>query len=346
MFEDALLESSPRRDSVLCRIHYLISAFAGAVFFVQAWYMLPWVVAPAGGRALFIAAAMVGGAAALYALMLCYVWADTRHQHLRTWPWLGITLLLNLPGFLIYLVYSAQKTGDWKRASIPLAYVAESMLVGVLVLVPLIYTQALPKLGLMVEHIPPPPGPPPARTEVQPTPPAPHRPTQGAFTAPPSIPPVIVAIVDAPEPPQTGAVPGPGVPGGVPGGRPDGVMNGVIDSALGGKEPPPPPPVVRAAQKQQPYRVGGDIIAARALYQPRPVYPPLAMMARIQGTVVLQAIIGKDGTIQDLKVLSGHPLLVQAALDAVRTWRYQPTLLNTEPVEVLTEIDVKFTLGE
>ena len=62
--------------------------------------------------------------------------------------------------------------------------------------------------------------------------------------------------------------------------------------------------------------------------------------------MVLQAIIGKDGTVQDLKVLSGHPLLARAALDAVKTWRYQPTLLNSEPVDVLTEIDVKFNLAE
>jgi len=93
-------------------------------------------------------------------------------------------------------------------------------------------------------------------------------------------------------------------------------------------------------------RVGGNVIAAQALYQPAPVYPPLATMARVQGTVVLQAIIGTDGTVKDLKVLSGHPLLVRAALDAVKTWRYQPTLLNTEPVEVLTEINVNFRLGE
>ena len=163
MFEDALLDSSPRRTSVLCRIHYLLSAFAGTLFFVQGLYLLPLLLAPAGERALFIAAAMVGVAAALYALMLCYVWADTRQQHLRTWPWFGVTLLLNLPGFLIYLVYSAQKTGDWKRAAIPLAYVAESMLVGVLILVPLIYTQALPRQLLITDiHISPPPGPPPA----------------------------------------------------------------------------------------------------------------------------------------------------------------------------------------
>jgi protein TonB len=68
-------------------------------------------------------------------------------------------------------------------------------------------------------------------------------------------------------------------------------------------------------------------------------------MARIQGTVVLQAMLGTDGSVQDLKVISGHPLLVGAALDAVRTWRYQPTLLNSEPVEVLTEIDVNSVSG-
>ena len=69
-------------------------------------------------------------------------------------------------------------------------------------------------------------------------------------------------------------------------------------------------------------------------------------MAHIQGVVVLQAIIGTNGAIQGLKVLSGPPLLAPAAIDAVKTWRYQPTLLNTEPVEVLTEIDVNFRLGE
>jgi protein TonB len=103
---------------------------------------------------------------------------------------------------------------------------------------------------------------------------------------------------------------------------------------------------VHAAPQPHLYRVGGDVIAARALYHPPPAYPQLALIARVQGTVTMQAIIGKDGAIQDLQVLSGPPLLVRAALDAVKTWRYQPTLLNSEPVEVLTEIDVKFTLGE
>jgi len=346
MFEDALLDSSPRRASVLCRIHYLFSALAGTLFFTQGLYRLPMLLAPAGGRALFIAAAMVGSIAALYALMLCYVWADTRQQHLRTWPWLGVTLLLNLPGFLIYLVYSAQKNGDWKRAAIPLAYVAESMLVGVFILVPLIYTQALPRQLLISDiYIPSPPSPPPARPAGHPAPPL-HHPTVDAFTAPPSIPTTIATIVDAPEPPQAGVVQGPWAPGGIPGGAPDGVLNGVIDSPFDGKEPPPPPPIAQAAPKPTMIRLSRGVVAAKAVYQPKPLYPQLAIIARIQGTVVLQAIIGKDGAIQDLKVVSGHPLLVRAAMEAVKTWRYQPTLLSSDPVDVLTEIEVNFNLSE
>jgi protein TonB len=78
----------------------------------------------------------------------------------------------------------------------------------------------------------------------------------------------------------------------------------------------------------------------------QPAYPPLARSARIQGTVVLQAVISKQGTIENLSVLSGHPMLVQAALDAVRQWRYRPYILNSEPVEVETQITVNFSLAE
>ena len=93
-------------------------------------------------------------------------------------------------------------------------------------------------------------------------------------------------------------------------------------------------------------RVRGQVEDAKVIFQPKAEYPPLAKMARIQGTVRLEAIIGRDGTIQELKFLSGHPLLVEAALEAVQRWRYQPTLLNGEPVEVTTEVDVNFTLAE
>jgi protein TonB len=80
--------------------------------------------------------------------------------------------------------------------------------------------------------------------------------------------------------------------------------------------------------------------------QPRPVYPPLAKQARIQGVVRFTAIIGRDGTIQNLTLVSGHPLLVSSAQEAVKQWRYKPTLLNGEPVEVVTQIDVNFTLNQ
>ena len=84
--------------------------------------------------------------------------------------------------------------------------------------------------------------------------------------------------------------------------------------------------------------------SAKLVNQPRPAYPPLARQARIQGTVRLEAVISKDGAIQNLEVVSGHPLLIQSALAAVQQWRYQPTLLNGAPVEVITTIDVNFTL--
>jgi protein TonB len=80
--------------------------------------------------------------------------------------------------------------------------------------------------------------------------------------------------------------------------------------------------------------------------QPRPVYPPEAKQAHIQGVVQLSATIAKDGTVRNPEVISGHPMLVQAALDAVRQWVYQPTLLNGQPVEVITQVDVNFTLAQ
>jgi protein TonB len=108
---------------------------------------------------------------------------------------------------------------------------------------------------------------------------------------------------------------------------------------------PPPPPHVAAATPAR-LHVGGMVEAAKLIYQVKPEYPALAKLARVQGKVRLQAVISKGGTVEHLKVLEGHPLLVPAALAAVARWRYQPTLLNGQPVEVETEIDVTFTLNE
>jgi protein TonB len=92
--------------------------------------------------------------------------------------------------------------------------------------------------------------------------------------------------------------------------------------------------------------VSGNVQQVKLLRQIEPVYPPLAKAARIQGTVRFTVIVGKDGAVQRLQLISGHPLLVPAAQEAVKQWVYQPTLLNGEPVEVLTQIDVSFTLTQ
>jgi len=93
-------------------------------------------------------------------------------------------------------------------------------------------------------------------------------------------------------------------------------------------------------------RVGGGVQQTKLISQPHPTYPLEAKQAHIQGVVQLSATIAKDGTVRNPEVISGHPMLVQAALDAVRQWVYQPTLLNGQPVEVVTQIDVSFTLAQ
>jgi len=125
------------------------------------------------------------------------------------------------------------------------------------------------------------------------------------------------------------------------------VIGGII-GAVPAAAPPPPPPKVEQPKPTTPQRirVGGQVQAANLIRQPKPAYPPLARSARIQGTVRFTAVIGKDGTIQNLQLVSGHPLLVQSAQDAVKQWLYKPTMLNGEAVEVITQIDVNFTLTQ
>jgi len=160
----------------------------------------------------------------------------------------------------------------------------------------------------------------------------------GKLVAPKAIPKDVKIIKEEEAPPDMGGMAG-GVPGGVAGGSMGGVIGGVIGGAGSGAPPPPKASLKRVT-------VGGNVQAARLINKVQPLYPPLARQTRISGTVKLHAIIGKDGTVQRLEVQSGHPLLVQAAQDAVRQWRYQPTLLNGEPVEVDTEIDVIFSLAQ
>ena len=132
-----------------------------------------------------------------------------------------------------------------------------------------------------------------------------------------------------------------GVPGGVVGGISDGVLSEVVSSSHAVPVPakaPDPMPVKRV-------RVPARIAEANLIHDVAPKYPTEAGRERIEGAVVLLAVIGKDGSIRDVQVESGLPILAQAAMDAVRQWRYKPYLLNGEPVEVASRITINFTLS-
>jgi len=125
------------------------------------------------------------------------------------------------------------------------------------------------------------------------------------------------------------------------------VLGGILGGIPSAAPPPPPPPKKEPPPKPTgPITVGGRVQAAKLIRNPQPQYPQIARQARISGTVELSAIIGEDGHIQSLSVVSGHPLLRAAAMDAVKQWVYQPTMLNEQPVKVSTTIDVIFTLGQ
>jgi protein TonB len=238
------------------------------------------------------------------------------------------------------------KTG--KPWAVVVSFCLQILLISIAVLVPLIYYDALPRTQLTSFLVAPPPPPPP------PPPPAaimpkairviPRQFDAGKLMAPKAIPRKI-EIIHEEELPPVGA--GGGVAGGVAGGVPGGQAGGVIGSIVSASAPPPPPPpsAVRTPGPLRRITVGGNVQAAKLIQQPKPAYPPLARQARVQGTVRFSAVIGKDGTIQNLQVISGHPLLIQSAQEAVRRWVYKPTLLNGEPCEVMTQIDVNFTLN-
>jgi protein TonB len=235
---------------------------------------------------------------------------------------------------------TTKRTKKWWTVIVSAIF--QGFLLGILILIPLIYTEALPKAMLttfLVAPAPPPPPPPPAA----PAPTIVHHVVriiqQGKMMAPSVIPKKVNIIKEEEMPPDVSAV---GVVGGVPGGMPGGQAGGVLGGIIGGMGGAPPPPPKAAPQR---VRVGGNVQQAKMVRMIQPSYPAIAKQAHIQGTVVLHAIIAKDGTVQELQLMGGPPLLVKAAMDAVRQWRYQPTLLNGDPVEVDTTISVIFSLG-
>jgi periplasmic protein TonB len=237
-----------------------------------------------------------------------------------------------------------------KTWTVLLSFGLQILLIVIAIIIPMIYFDALPKSQLtsflVAPPPPPPPPPPPAAAPPKVIKVIPRQFDAGRLMAPKAIPKEIAMIKEEElPPPSAGGVVG-GVPGGMPGGSIGGVIGGIVGSVPSAAPPPPPPPKADKPVTPQRIRVGGNVQQAMLIRQPKPVYPPLAKQARISGHVILNAVIGKDGTIKDLTFASGHPLLVPAAMEAVKQWVYQPTLLNGEPVEVVTQIDVNFTLSQ
>jgi protein TonB len=231
--------------------------------------------------------------------------------------------------------------GQTKRGwSVFVSFGGQILVLLVLALIPLIYTDALPKAQLtsFLTAPPPPPPPPPPPVVIKVVKVAPKQFDAGRLMAPREIP-KQVAIIQEEVAPTVSA----GVQAGIPAGL--GIGGGLGSLGVAPPPPPPPPEVKQTAVTKQ-IRVGGNVQAANLIKKITPVYPALAKSARIQGTVRFTAIIGKDGTIQNLQLVSGHPMLVQSATEAVKQWVYRPTLLNDEPVEVITQIDVNFTLSQ
>jgi protein TonB len=251
------------------------------------------------------------------------------------------------------LTYGSPSKRIWATA---MGITGQAVLIGCALLAPLISPQTLGRALLVTTLVPPgaPPPPPPPGPKVVPRP-AHAGATQifrNLLTAPVSIPAVAAMIID--DFPEV-ADSGPGVPGGIAGGTRDGAATGVLTSLIGEvarmipmehlpevlardpvKAPPPPAKPPRITQLRM----------ATPIHKVEPVYPPLARQARVSGTVELLGVLGTDGRIHELKVLRGHPLLINAALEAVRQWVFEPTVLNGQAVEVAAPITVNFILHQ
>jgi periplasmic protein TonB len=215
----------------------------------------------------------------------------------------------------------------------------QAVVMAMLLLLPLIQPVALPLMRAVEPPISlaPPPGPPQRSQPQTSSRPAESNLSQGVLIMPREIPREIPMIHDESDSAQSGP-PGPYVIGSTGIGSPDGIFRS-LGSATNPVIPLPPPPTV-----SRPIHVS-VMNEGMLVRRVQPVYPGPARIAHVQGKVVLSAIISKEGTIENLRVLTGHPLLVQAAIEAVSQWRYRPYILNSEPVEVETQVTVNFVLS-
>jgi protein TonB len=232
--------------------------------------------------------------------------------------------------------------GTRKASAVAASFVAQMLAAGVLLIAPLLYREALPaRLRLAADYYPLRAAEQPRTAQAAPESKGVHVNARPAFRAPSprefaAAPAASVGFADAPALDLATSQPG---------------FAQSAATLLTNLAPPPPKPTPAsqpAATPQSPpapVRISQGVLAAKLIRKLVPMYPPLARQARVQGTVRLLGTVDRDGSIQHLQVLSGHPLLVEAALAAVRQWVYRPTLLNGEPVQVLAPIDVTFTLS-
>lgn len=213
----------------------------------------------------------------------------------------------------------------------------QALAVGVLLVLPLLRPAGLPLFRALSTPVSmgKPLGEPAPRMHTGTNTLAPSNPRDITFRMPMRIP-TSIPVTNDEGPPSIGTS-GPYIPGPAGPGSPEGVLNS-LNTTTGPIMPVPPRPaasLVRISHMSE-----GDLV-----HRVLPTYPPLARSVRIQGSVVLQAVISKQGVIENLQVLTGHPMLVPAAIEAVRQWRYRPYVLNNEPVEVETQITVNFSLA-
>jgi protein TonB len=232
------------------------------------------------------------------------------------------------------------------------------LLVISLVVVPLLFPGTIEQwqlATLLVSPLPPPPSAPPPAMEVM----AAVKPAASkidpvvktdpdALVSPVVVPKDIAHIIDAPIEAPAGVVGG--VVGGMPGGIPGGVLGGILaanartEMAAPPPPPPPPPPPAPAASTTpaKPIFVGGNIKEPRIVKLVPPTYPPLAVKARVSGLVVLEATLTAEGTVEEIRVISGHPLLINAAIECVKQWVYEPTYLNGIAIPIILTAKVSF----
>ena len=214
----------------------------------------------------------------------------------------------------------------------------------ILLLLPLYFSQGLNlqrlNMTLLIAPLPPaaapPPPPPAAAPRVVRV--IPKTFTPGKLTAPSYVPKTVAMAPDAGPPAEAFAGMLGGVPGGIPGGQVGGVLGGVMNAVAA-----PSAPVSEGPRG--PVRVGGNVKPPRLLSGPAPIYPILARQSHIQGVVVIEAIIDEHGNVVQEKIISGHPLLVEAAMKAVSQRKYEATILDGEPTPVDLRVEVTFQMG-